>query len=144
MDQIVGDNSLKKVAAAVVLSAPAATPVLAQAAIQEPGAFAFYYPYRDVLNGGAPTPAAKLASEPPAAMQAYVARGKWHRRCADAASSSLRAGMAGTLKGRSRRDDDLSGAGAGSHSRIAPRSSLSLWSARSANARSHSPQSGDN
>ena len=73
MDQIVGDNSLKKVAAAVVLSAPAATPVLAQAAIQEPGAFAFYYPYRDVLNGGAPTPAAKLASEP-AAMQAYVAR----------------------------------------------------------------------
>ncbi len=66
-------NSLKTVAAAVVLSALAATPVLAQAAIQEPGAFAFYYPYRDVLNGGAPTPAAKLASEP-AAMQAYVAR----------------------------------------------------------------------
>jgi hypothetical protein len=67
-------NSLKTVAAAVVLSALAATPVLAQAAIQEPGAFAFYYPYRDVLNGGALTPAAKLASEPPAAMQAYVAR----------------------------------------------------------------------
>src|SRR5260370_40082558 len=67
-------NSLEAVAAAVVLSALAATPVLAQAAIQEPGAFAFYYPYRDVLNGGALTPAAKLASEPPAAMQAYVAR----------------------------------------------------------------------
>jgi hypothetical protein len=67
-------NSLKAVAAAVVLSALAATPVLAQAAIQEPGAFAFYYPYRDVLNGGALTPAAKLASEPPAAMQAYAAR----------------------------------------------------------------------
>jgi hypothetical protein len=77
-------------------------------------------------------------------MQAYVARGKWHRRCAGAASSGLRAGMAGTLKGRSRQDDDLSGAGAGSNSRIAPQSSLSLWSARSANARSHSPQSGDN
>jgi hypothetical protein len=74
VDQIVGDNSLKTVAAAVVLSAPAATPVLAHAAIQEPGALAFYYPYRDVLNGGGPTPAAKLASEPPAAMQAYVAR----------------------------------------------------------------------
>jgi hypothetical protein len=74
MDQIVGYNSLKTVAAAVVLSALAATAVLAQAAIQDPGAFAFYYPYRDLLNGGAPTPAAKLASEPPAAMQAYVAR----------------------------------------------------------------------
>jgi len=28
-----------------------------RAAIQEPGAFAFYYPNLDVLNGGAPTPA---------------------------------------------------------------------------------------
>jgi hypothetical protein len=35
-----------------------ATPVFAQAAIQEPGAFAFYYPNNDVLNGGQPTPAA--------------------------------------------------------------------------------------
>ena len=51
-------SSLKTVAAAVVLSALAATPVFAQAAIQEPGAFAFYHPYLDVLNGGAPTPAA--------------------------------------------------------------------------------------
>jgi hypothetical protein len=67
-------NSLKTVAAAVVLSALAATPVLAQAAIQEPGAFAFYYPYLDVLNGGAPTPAAKLTLEPPATMQVYAAK----------------------------------------------------------------------
>jgi hypothetical protein len=29
-----------------------------RAAIQEPGLFAFYYPNLDVLNGGAPTPAA--------------------------------------------------------------------------------------
>jgi hypothetical protein len=66
--------SLKTLAAAVVLSVLVATPVLAQAAIQEPGALAFYHPYLDVLNGGAPTPAAKLALEPPAAMQNYAAR----------------------------------------------------------------------
>ena len=34
-----------------------------RAAIQEPGAFAFYYPNLDVLNGGAPTPAAKLSPD---------------------------------------------------------------------------------
>ena len=68
-------SSLKTVAAAVVLSALAATPVFAQAAIQEPNAFAFYHPYLDVLNGGAPIPAAKLILEGPAALQAYVARG---------------------------------------------------------------------
>ena len=67
-------TSLKTVVAAVVLSALAVTPVFAQAAIQEPGAFAFYHPYLDVLNGGAPAPAAKLSLEPPATMQAYTAR----------------------------------------------------------------------
>ena len=67
-------TSLKAVAAAALLSAMTVTPVFAQAAIQEPGLFAFYHPYLDVLNGGVPTPAAKLASEPPAAMEAYAAR----------------------------------------------------------------------
>jgi hypothetical protein len=67
-------TSLKTAIAAVMLSALAVAPAFAQAAIQEPGAFAFYHPYLDVLNGGAPTPAAKLALEPPAAMQAYAAR----------------------------------------------------------------------
>ena len=33
-----------------------------RAAIQEPGAFAFYYPNLDVLNGGEPTPAAKASA----------------------------------------------------------------------------------
>ena len=37
-----------------------------RAAIQEPGAFAFYYPNLDVLNGGAPTPAAKASPDWPA------------------------------------------------------------------------------
>jgi hypothetical protein len=52
-------TSLKTIAVAAVLSALTATPVFAQAAIQEPGAFAFFYPNLDVLNGGAPTPAAR-------------------------------------------------------------------------------------
>ncbi len=38
---------------------------VAQAAIQEPGAFAFYYPNNDVLNGGRPTPAAGLDPKMP-------------------------------------------------------------------------------
>jgi len=59
-------SSLKTVVAAVVLSALAATPVFVQAAIQEPGAFAFYHPNLDVLNGGAPTPAARFILEQPA------------------------------------------------------------------------------
>jgi hypothetical protein len=50
-----------------------ATPVFAQAAIHEPGAFAQAYPYLDVLNGGAPTPATKIYNDA-AAMQAYVGR----------------------------------------------------------------------
>lgn len=66
-------TTFKALAAAIVLSALIATPVFAQEAIQEPGAFAFYHPYLDVLNGGAPTPALKLANDP-AAMRAYVAR----------------------------------------------------------------------
>ena len=81
-------SSLKTVAAAVVLSALAATPVFAQAAIQEPGAFAFYHPCLDVLNGGAPTPAAKLILEgpppcgpmPPGIGSVSVQRHRSHRR----------------------------------------------------------------
>jgi hypothetical protein len=38
------------IAAAVLMSAMA-TPVLAQAAIQEPGAYAFYHPNADTLGG---------------------------------------------------------------------------------------------
>jgi hypothetical protein len=46
--------------AAAILSLTFATPVFAQAAIQEPGMYAFYHPNNDVLNGGRPTPAAGL------------------------------------------------------------------------------------
>ena len=41
-------------AATAVLSMLASTQVFAQAAIGSPGTFSFYYPDRDVLNGGAP------------------------------------------------------------------------------------------
>ena len=53
-------TTLKTIAAAAALAALTATPVFAQAAIQEPGLFAFYHPNLDVLNGGALTPAARF------------------------------------------------------------------------------------
>jgi hypothetical protein len=53
---------LKKFGAVALLSMMTATPVFAQAAIQEPGAFAFYHPNADVLNAGAPTPAASAGA----------------------------------------------------------------------------------
>ena len=55
----------KMFGAAAILSQMCATPVFAQAAIQEPGAFAFYYPNNDVLNGGRPTPAAGMDAKMP-------------------------------------------------------------------------------
>jgi hypothetical protein len=48
---------LKLLGVAVILPMIIATPVFAQAAIQEPGAFAFYHPDADVLNAGRPAPA---------------------------------------------------------------------------------------
>ena len=65
-------TSLKTIAAAALLSAFTVTPVFAQAAIGEPGAYAFYHPDRDVLNGGAPASAGRLAAEPQAAFHAYA------------------------------------------------------------------------
>jgi len=62
----------KIAAVAVALSALAAQPAFPQAAIQEPGAFEFYHPNDDVLNAGAPTPAAALASTA-RAQEAYAA-----------------------------------------------------------------------
>src|SRR5258706_1017605 len=94
--------SFKAVAAAALLSAIAATPAFAQdralyfknlhdsgynprndfnpngtmrAAIQEPGLFAFYYPNLDVLNGGEPTPAARMSPDWPALRGACASAG---------------------------------------------------------------------
>ena len=71
-------TTFKILGAAAVLSMMMATPLFAQAAIQEPGAFAFYHPNADVLNGGRPTPAAALgamASVPFGGSDAYAAMG---------------------------------------------------------------------
>jgi hypothetical protein len=46
----------------IALSAFVTPAAFGQAAIQEPGMFEFYHPNEDVLNGGAPTPDAALAS----------------------------------------------------------------------------------
>lgn len=53
-------SKFKLFSAAAILSLMCAAPVFAQAAIQEPGMYAFYHPNNDVLNGGRPTPAAGL------------------------------------------------------------------------------------
>ena len=45
-------TSFKLIGAALVLSAFVAAPASAWEAIQEPGAYAFYHPNSDVLNGG--------------------------------------------------------------------------------------------
>jgi hypothetical protein len=108
--------SFKALAAAVLLSAVAATPAFAQAsesaqyvknlrdsgynpkndfnpdgtmraAIQEPGLFAFYYPNLDVLNGGAPTPAARLSRDWPALKGACAAIGGGVTSCGDHSGS---------------------------------------------------------
>jgi hypothetical protein len=49
-------------AATIILSAAAATPAFAQAAIGEPGAFAFYHPNGD-LGLGSDRPASAMAYE---------------------------------------------------------------------------------
>jgi hypothetical protein len=54
-----------------------------RAAIQEPGAFAFYYPNLDVLNGGRPTPAAKASPDWPALKGACASAGGGISYCGD-------------------------------------------------------------
>ena len=54
-----------------------------RAAIQEPGMFAFYYPNLDVLNGGAPTPAAKASPNWPALRGACASAGAGISYCGD-------------------------------------------------------------
>ena len=52
---------LKLIAAAMILAATAATPVLAGPVIEEPGAYAFYHPNGD-LGIGSSRPADAMAS----------------------------------------------------------------------------------
>jgi hypothetical protein len=82
--------SFKTLAAAVLLSAAAATSAFAQAAVQEPGLFAFYYPTLDVLNGGRPTPAARSSADWPALRGACAAIGAGAAYCGDAPEAPSR------------------------------------------------------
>jgi hypothetical protein len=54
-----------------------------RAAIQEPGAFAFFYPNLDVLNGGNPTPAARYSAGWPALKGACASAGGGITYCGD-------------------------------------------------------------
>jgi hypothetical protein len=79
--------SFKTVAATVLLSVTAATSAFAQAAVQEPGLFSFYYPTLDVLNGGRPTPATRLSRDWPALKGACAAIGAGVAYCGDSDGS---------------------------------------------------------
>ena len=125
--------SFKALAAAVLLSATAVAPAFAQdhslytknlrdsgynprndfnpngtmrAAIQEPGLFAFYYPNLDVLNGGEPTPAARLSPDWPALRGACASAGGGITYCGERNDSLLlrpthsRVIMAAAITGR--------------------------------------------
>jgi hypothetical protein len=64
-----------KILSAAILLMAIATPVFAQAAIQEPGAFSFYHPDADVLNAGRPAlveTAGAMASVPFGGSNAYA------------------------------------------------------------------------
>jgi hypothetical protein len=54
-------TSFKLLGAALIVAAIVA-PASAQQAISEPGAYSFYHPNNDVLNGGAPTPESGMAA----------------------------------------------------------------------------------
>ena len=54
-------TSVKLLGAALIVAAIVA-PASAQQAISEPGAYSFYHPSNDVLNGGAPTPESGMAA----------------------------------------------------------------------------------
>ena len=68
----------KVLSAIALLSTVIATPVFAQAAIQEPGAYAFYHPSGDVLQANRPwprEPAGAMAAVPSGANDAYAYMG---------------------------------------------------------------------
>lgn len=54
--------NFRVIGVAVVLSVAFAGPVFAQAAIDEPGMYAFYHPNADVLHAGSGAPGGQLAS----------------------------------------------------------------------------------
>jgi hypothetical protein len=84
-------TGLKTLFAAALISAISATSALAQAAISEPAAAQAAYPNRDVLNGGALTPAGRLGLElPGGAVGAYPANTAYARMSVDRPSFRAR------------------------------------------------------
>jgi hypothetical protein len=63
-------------AATVILSSAIATPVFAQAAISEPGAFAFYHPDADVLHAGSTRPVPDALASVPLRHTSHIARAR--------------------------------------------------------------------
>ena len=71
---------LTALVALALLSIVSIAPALAHAAVSEPGAFQAMFPNRDVLNGGALTPAGRMGLElPGGAVNAYVASNAYAR-----------------------------------------------------------------
>ena len=71
-------SGFKILSAATMLSMMIATPAFAQAAVQEPGAAAFYHPNADLLHTGRPLPAeaaGAMASVPFGGRDAYATMG---------------------------------------------------------------------
>jgi hypothetical protein len=66
----------KVFAATVILSTAIATPVFAQAAISEPGAFAFYHPDADVLHAGSTPPVRDALASVPLRHTSHMARAR--------------------------------------------------------------------
>lgn len=84
---------LKALAAAALLSTISIMPALAQEAISEPGAFQAMNPDRDVLNGGALTPAGRMGLELPGGAVNFYAPNTAYARMGRAGS-----GLAGPGK----------------------------------------------
>jgi hypothetical protein len=57
-------TGFKIITAAVILSMVSTTPVFAQAAVQEPGAYSFYHPDGDVLEANRPWPRGSSGAPP--------------------------------------------------------------------------------
>jgi hypothetical protein len=71
---------LTALVATALLSTVSITPALAQAPMSEPAAFQAMFPNRDVLNGGALTPAGRMGLElPGGAASADAARNAYAR-----------------------------------------------------------------
>ncbi len=68
-------TSFKVFAATVILSTALATPLFAQAAISEPGAYAFYHPNSD-LGLGSGQPAANALASAPSRHHSHIARAR--------------------------------------------------------------------